>query len=408
MQIEDPRPRWGIVVMVFVLLAGLAAIPFLLYKIQPKNLPTYEVQNFIGKVEVYSAQSRGWSPAHRAQIIHANDKIRTQEGAEVDIRVPDRLHFRIKEKSELVIKKPHLMDRALRYRLHLLHGSILGSTDKKFTGERLQISTPALVASIKGATFQMNMDPETKHSPILVLDGSAKVKSARGWKTVTVRALEKTEAKGITSIIQPVKVSRQEWNKLKEGYELFEKSAAVEAHQLDLSKQAGNLFQYVFDHGTFYTPNFGFADREFIQDEATGKVYLKLSYDVFPAGSFVGAYIKTRDLDLAKFKSFDFQVRGDLEEGFPDSVKIEMKSGSGIVRAFVPRDFKGTWQTFQFPLRFSRPSPISEVTIVISNEKSGNAKKASLYFRDFTLVPQDVPPPAPPKANPPVDTTQLS
>ena len=420
MQLEDSRPRWGIVTIIFLLLLAFASLPFLFYQFQPKDLPTYEVQNFIGKVEIYSAQAKAWLPAKRGETIRVNDKIRTAPGAEIDIRVPDQIRIRIKESSEAVIKKPNLLDRALRYRLHLLRGSLLGSTDKKFKGKRLEVSTPVLVAAVRGTTFQIEMNPENRESAVRVLEGTVKVKSFRGLKTVTVRSLEKTEIKGKTPLSKPIRVSRQEWNKLKEGYELFEKSAAVEARQLDLSKQAGNLFHYVFDHGTFYTPNFGFADREFIREEGTGKVYLKISYDVFPTGSFVGMYIKIRDFDLARFKSVEFQVRGEPEEGYPDSVKIEMKSGTGVVRAFVPRDFKQTWQSFQFPLRFSRATSLSEVTIVFANEKAGDHKKGSLYFRDFTLVPQDKPlpgtapaqAPAPPeskaKASPRAGTTRPS
>ena len=402
MQIRDSQPRWGVVWLVFLVLALAAGLPFILFQFQStKDLPKYEVQNFIGKVEVYSSQSRSWRAAQRGERIEAGDKIRTSAASEIDIRVPDQIRIRVKENSEIVVKKPSPFDHALRYRLHLTQGALLGATDKKFEGQKLEITTPVLVAAVRGTTFQIEANPETHDSAVRVLEGTINVKSLKTHKSVTVHSLEKTEIKGKQAPTKPARVSREEWNRLKEGYELFEKSAATEAKQMDLSKLAGNLFQFVFDHGTFYTPNFGFADREFIPDEKNGTSYLKISYDVFPAGSFVGVYNKVRKLDMQKFKSFEFQARGNPEEGYPLSAKIEIKSGSGIVRAFVPRDFTEKWQSYQFPLRFSRPAAISEITIVFANEKVGDAKKGSLYLRDFKLVPADVVPPAPASAGAP-------
>ncbi len=407
MQIEDPRPRWGLVVFVLLLLVVLAGLPFFLLRSQTQELPNYEIQNFIGEVSVYTVRANGWAPAQRGGTLKAGDKIRTAAKGEVDLRIPNQIQLRIKENSEIEVRKPGFFDRSLRYRLYLVKGSLIGNTDKQFEGKRLEISTPVMVAAVRGTTFQIEMDSQTNQAVLRVLEGSVKVKGTKSWKTITVKELEKTEVtKGKTA--KPLKITRQEWNQLKEGYELREKSAAMEAIQLDLSKEAGSLFKkFVFDHGTFFTPNFGFADREFIHEKDSGKVFFKLSYDVFPAGSFVGMYIKTRYLDLAKFKGISFQIRGNAEEGYPQAVKIEFKNGSSIVRAFVPRDFKETWQTVEYPLRFTRAAPITEVTFVVSNEKSGDHKKGAIYVQDFNLIPADKPVAgAKPKAAKPAPTSE--
>lgn len=404
MQLEDSRPRWGILWIFLLLLAGAASIPFFLMK--PKVLPSYEIQNFMGKVEVYSTERKAWNEASRGQAISVMDKIRTGPGSEVDLRIPDQIRIRIKENSEAEIRKPHLLDRALRHRLHLLRGSLLGSTEKDFEGQKLEVSTPTLVAAVRGTTFQIEANPETNESAVRVLQGSVKVRGVKSHKSVIVRTLEKTEVKGGAVPLDPIRVSRDEWSRLKEAYELTEKSAFLEARQLDLSKQGGSLFKYVFDHGTFYTPEFGHADREFIEDKSSGKVYVKIDYDVFPTGSFVGMYIKTRDLDLAKFKSLEFQARVNPEEGYPESLKIEVKTATAITRAFVPREFKNTWASYKYPLRFNRPAPITEIALVFSNEKVGNYKKGTLYLRDFNLEPLTEAELA--KASVPADTTQPS
>lgn len=393
MQIEQPRTRWGVILVLILVLGTLAALPF--YFLRPTGpLPTYEIQNFIGKVEVFSRVQGKWTPANRGEILKLGDKIRTQDASEVDIRVPDQIRIRIKPNSEAEISKPRLFERSFRYRLHLVRGTLLGNTEKDFEGQRLDISTPVLVAAIRGTSFQIEANPETKKSSVRVLQGTVEVMSVKTRRSVVVRALEKTEVEAGQPPLTPTRISRQEWNQVKEVYELLQKSAAQEARQLDLSKKAGGLFEFVFDHGTFYTPNFGFSSREFVLDPATGEVRLTVDYDVFPAGSFVGVYMKTRDLNIAKFQGISFEVRGDVENKFPDSFKIEFKSGSGVVRSFNPRDLKGQWMTFKFPFKFSRPTSLSEVTIVLSNDKVGSNKKGMIHLRNVELEPRPDPPAA--------------
>lgn len=387
MQIEDTKPRWGIVWGIFLLLAALAAVPFFYMNFQPKNLPTYQIQNFIGKVEVYAKDKKAWVPAQRGSVLGAKDRIRTGPQSEIDLQVPEQIAIRLKENSEIEVQSPALLEKSVRFRLHLLRGILLGSTEKKFEGEKLEITTPTLVAAVRGTLFQMEVRPDTQESSVRVLKGSVAVKSRKTRKTVLVRALEKTEVGRSAPPLAPVRVTRQEWDQMKEAYELIRTSAALEAAQMDLSKQAGNLFEYVFDHGTFYTPKFGFAEREFIRDEATGKVYLKIDYDVFPTGSFVGVYMKIRGLNVQKYKGLGFQARVKPEEGYPNAFRIELKSGTGVVRAFAPREFKETWTPFKFPAIFRKPVEITEVTLVFSNEKVGNHKKGTIYLEDISLEP---------------------
>jgi len=255
-EIEEPstKARWGLVWGLLFVLGGLAALPFLLYQFyqfRPKTLPSYQIQNFTGAVEVYTRDKRMWVQPRRGESLGSRDKIRTGPGGEIDLQ----------------------------------------------------------------------------------------------------------------------------------------KSGILEARQLDLSKEAGSLFQYVFDHGTFYTPQFGFAEREFIKDAVTGKVRLELSYDVFPKTSFGGVYLKTRNFDLSRFKALKFQARGDPKEGYPESIRIELKSGRSVIRAFAPRDFKESWQSFAFPFRVNRPTPISEITLVISHEKAQRYPKGKLHLREVDFEP---------------------
>ena len=305
MQIEPPRSRWGVLVVLFLVLGTLAAVPFLLFRPGPA-LPAYEIANFMGKVSVYARPQRTWIEAQRGYALNLGDKIRTGPKSEVDLRVPDQIRLRLKENSEAEVKKPKLFEQAPRYQLFLHRGSLIGATEKGFEGKRLEISTPVLVAAVLGTSFQVVSDDTTGDSSVRVLKGTVEVQSLKTRQKVVVRALEKTEVKaGNSPPLEPVRISREEWSQLKETYEFVQKSAAFEAQQLDLAHGAGNLFQYVFDHGTFYTPNFGFTNREFVKDETSGETYLEIEYDVFPMGSYVGIYFKTRNLDISKFKGLD-------------------------------------------------------------------------------------------------------
>ena len=392
MEIEEPRARsrWVLVAGLFLVLGGVAALPFLyFYFQQPETLPSYQIQNFIGSVEVYASAKRAWLPAQHGESLGPRDKIRTGPESEVDLRVPDQIALRIKANSEVEVRPPGLFEKKLCYRLHLLRGVILGATEKNFEPEQLEISTSVMVAAVRGTLFRIESDPEKEETTVRVLRGSILVRSLKTRQSVLVRGLERTEVKGNAPLLEPVRVTRQEWDQLKEIYELIQKSAALEARQLDLSKDAGNLFQYVIDHGTFYTPKFGFAEREFVKDEVSGKTQLEIVYDVFPTGSYVGVYAKTRNLDLSKFKALKFEIRGDAEEGYPDAIRIELKSATSVVRAFAPGDFKEKWQPFIFSFRANKSTPISEVTFVLSNEKSKQHPKGKIYLRDIDFVPAD-------------------
>ncbi|MBI4115765.1 MAG: FecR domain-containing protein [Candidatus Omnitrophica bacterium] len=403
MQIEDTRPRWGLLIGVILLLGILASLPFFLLK--PKETIPFEIKNFLGSAEIYSPSQKRWIPLTRGKTLGLREKIRTGEKGEVDLQIPDQIQLRLKKNSQLEGRGPKFLEKELTFRLHLLRGRLIGSTQKKFQNRKLEVLTPVLVAAVRGTEFQVESNPEKQEATVGVLRGIVEVRSIKARKSVTVRGLERTGVKGRGAPTIPIRITRQEWDQLKEAYELIGKSAFLEARQLDLSKEAGTLFQFVFDHGTFYTPQFGFAEREFIKDETTGKVHLKVDYDVFPVGVVVGVYIKIRDLDLFQFKSLSFQARGDADEGFPESFRVELKTKEGITRLFTPRDLKATWQDFQFPLTVTKPTPISEMTLVFSNEKAGEHKKGTVYFKELNLEPkteEDL------KATPPSGTTQPS
>lgn len=368
-----------------------------LYYQQPKPGP-FRIANFAGTVEIYSPARNAWLPAERNGKLGAHDKIRTGPDAEVDLRLGDDVYLRLKENSQLEGKGPRLFDSSLTSRLHLLKGTLIGAAEKRFKGTGpIEITTPVLVAAVRGTLFRVEVDEKTGESSVSVLHGQLEVSPRNPGpdylprqlvktRPVTIGNTEKVFAKPGEIHLVPVRISAADWNRMKEAYELIQRSAVFEARQLDLSQKAGTFFQYVFDHGAFFSQKFGFADREFIKDESTGEVYLDVDYDVFPKGSFVGVYMKTRGFDLSEYHGLSFDVRRAAEGGVPDAFKMEIKSKGDVARAMKFSNFKKDWRTLEFQFSARQAAPITELTFVFTHDMVGEAKKGDLQFRNFKLM----------------------
>jgi hypothetical protein len=203
---------------------------------------------------------------------------------------------------------------------------------------------------------------------------------------VRVRGLE--EAVVLGGVIQPVtRVTAETWALMRESYELLAKTAAMEAEQIDLSKMAGNFFNTVFDHGSFFTPKIGYAGREFFKDPDSGQIFLETEYDVFPTGSFSGVYFKTRGLDISRYAGLSFEVRRKSAEGAPESFFIELKSKGNVVRRYSPKVFGQAWKPVEFDFHARKSLVVNEVVFVFTNARVGEAKKGVLEFRNIKLIP---------------------
>ena len=396
--------NWIAPIVVFLVLSGAAAAVLLPHFLRGgPEPPPFEIAQFVGKPEIYSREQGRWVPISDKRMLGPKDKIRTDAGSEVTLRIPDAAEVRLKPNSELEGKNPGLLEKGekgLVYRLQLMKGVLQVSADKDLKKKgRLEVSTPALVAAVRGTLFQVSVDPKTRKSSVNVLRGEVEVHPrpvfiAKPGPSVIVHSFEKVEAEaGSQAVLKPVPISREDWDQVKALYELTQRSAEFEARQLDLSKQAGGLFEYVFDHGTFFTPEFGHAEREFMKDDATGDVILTVSYDVFPRGSLVGVYMKTRNFDFSKFDALEFEVAKVPEQASPDSLRFEVKSKGQILRAMKVENLENTWKKVRVPFKFAKSIPITEVTLVFTHETIGELKTGSVQFRRFNMVPLSGPPP---------------
>ena len=297
--------------------------------------------------------------------------------------------MRLKEHSEIEIKGFESYEGKSRPKILLVSGSLLAATESAKDGVLIQIQTsgPRIVPA--QAMFQVRADENANHVWVGVLGGHVAVKLDRLWerKVYELEDLEKLELRDRHQLTPPAQISTGEWNELREAYELFQKSSVFYMEQFDLARRTGNLFYYVFDHGTFYSPEAGYANREFIVDESEEKTFLEAHYDVFLSGVLVGVYFKTRDFDFSKFRALEFEVKRTPAKPFPDLFRIELKSKEGTVQAFSQRDFEPDWKKVTLSFRASKPVSISELTFVFTHEGVGIYKKGALQFRNFNLLP---------------------
>ncbi len=394
--VEKPKARigyWKPLVAVFIIAAGL--ILWSHFAPQASKPLAFEVLGFEGDVQIYDLQSRSWRAPKRGEEFKASQKLRTGVDGMVNFQVPNEIQLRLKPDSEILSEECRMAGKQEVYKLRLSQGVLLGATTRQFERKQtegkaiLKIVTRDYVAKIHGAIFRVQAAGQGRDNKVGVLRGFVEVSKPSPLfrsEGIRIRGLEETTV--ADGVVQPAtKVTATSWGLMKESYELLQKTAVMEAEQIDLAKLAGNFFNVVFDHGTFFTPKIGYAGREFFKDPDSGQVFLETEYDVFPAGSFCGVYIKTRDFDISKYSGLSFEIRRKAEEGAPDSFFIELKSKGNVVRRFAPKTFEQNWKLVEFDFHAKKPILVNEVVFVFTNARVGEAKKGVLEFRNIKLNP---------------------
>jgi hypothetical protein len=400
MKIHVEKPQKFRLILPVIIVLIIIGVVFLLPHLSPKDsLPSlaYEVTGFEGDVQITDALDQEWRAPKRGEEFVSGQKIRTGADGIINLQVEDEIRLRLKENALLANRECKSQGGKEIYHLGLDQGVLLGATtkpfDKKVSEDKanFMVVTPVFNAIPRGALFRVSASPQETGNKVGVLRGVVEIFkqfqlfSQGGYK---IRGLE--ESVFLNGEVQPpTRLTPEAWQELKEGYDLMARSAAMEAEQMDLSKEAGSFFrEAVFDHGTFFTPKMGFAGREFFKNPETGEVYLETEYDVFPTGSFVGVYLKTRDFDASRHEGLTFEIRRRGEEGVPDNFFIEFKSKGNVIRKFSPHGFLREWTPFEFKFSATKPTPINEVVFVFTNDRVGEAKKGMLEFRNFMLTPK--------------------
>lgn len=397
MQIQPPTVRRGNPLVGFfiflVLLAGavFALGSFFYYKNTSSLLPV-TIGAFPGKVEI-SSDGKTWQKPKYNTALKPPTYVRTGADGEMDLQVGKTAYLRLKENGLIRFMRPAFFLKA-QARFHVNAGKLLVANQ----GENIQISfNPALNQALKNfwqdASTQMvesegiyavTVDATKKFGRVDVLRGKLTVSSLLPKMSSTLKDMESGEKIG-SGAFHKTKIIQTNWRNAREAYEVKPVDTGAQSSQLDLSKKAGNFFNYVLDHGTFYQKNYGWCERTFIAPAGGAPTYLETIYDVFPVGSWVGVYIKTKNLDLSKFRTFKVDARRIPGKSHPENIRLEFKSKYQVVQAYVIKRLNKNWETITFPVRLAKESPINEMTIIFSNNKVGNHKTGGVQFRNFTL-----------------------
>ncbi len=389
--------------VLFISLSILAAVFYLNRNpaVVSESLPGFQVDTFSGDIQVFSASQNSWTQVERGFLLMPGDRLKTGAGAQIEFQIADSIRGRLREDSEILFPKNRTAkDHEPAFRIELKKGTCFLASDSEALPHPLEIALGPMIAITQEAFTLAASQESLDQGSLGILRGSAALEDYKNRPLGTLHSMQKLGFKNSKPFAEPEAMDQRAWQQYHEAYELIEHTAASEAAQLDLSKKAGNLFVYVFDHGTFFTPKMGYANREFTTDPLAGEVYLQIEYDVFPVGSFVGMYLKTRGLDLSKYAALRFQMRRNPKEaGFPEAVKIEVKSPSGTLQSFMLKHPERDWTPVEFPLRFSKPAEIREIALVFMNERIGGYSKGFIQLKNFMLVP---------KENSPVQTPDTS
>jgi hypothetical protein len=383
-------PRNVIFVFVVTTVVVFTLAGFIFFRLS--NPPLSEVdflgiERFSGDVQIFSQKEDTWGKLTRAGLretrVGPGDSIRTGPDADIDLKVLDLIDLRLKPSSELEILREKKKGVT---RLHLVRGSMLGRTGDRFSGNELIIETKESRARTHGASFLIRTEPEA--FPIVsVLDGSIEVTLKNSGSTAVVKALHVVPlALEAGTWAPPKHVTYQLWRALNEVRDLVFQTREEEKKQLNLRVLAGNFFEYVFDEGTFFSPNMGYAVRKYFKDQKTGETHLRIDYDVFPGNSFVGVYFKVRGLDLSKIKRFKFELKSASGQPVPKMFSLEVKRGRETARGFAVKPIEPEWRLYSFEMPASQTTLVDELVFVFQNSKIGPlSTKGSLYLRNLTI-----------------------
>lgn len=109
-----------------------------------------------GKAEVQRAGERAWRPAELQMAVNPGDKLSTEAGAELEIRLDDGSVLKLKDKSLLELDAMEKQAKPLTTitSLKLGLGKLLGCVRKLSSREsKFEVTTPTAVAGVRGTVF---------------------------------------------------------------------------------------------------------------------------------------------------------------------------------------------------------------------------------------------------------------
>lgn len=136
-----------------------------------------------GKVETSrNGRSGSWRPVKVKMALAHNYLIRTGENSSATLKIGDKGLITIHELSSMKLVTISRKKKNFKIKVKLFFGKLWNRFKKNVSGEKssMSVDTPAAVAAVRGTSFFVESDKDSKNSTIGVWDGAVQVKSTRG------------------------------------------------------------------------------------------------------------------------------------------------------------------------------------------------------------------------------------
>jgi len=214
-----PVPVLVKVAVSILLIATVLGTPYYFSK-SPVNIMAVS-----GDTTVYSSRAQKWINASEGITLGKSDIVKTSSNSRIDIGVNGVFTVRLKENTELktLSMLPRFRKGLASY--EVAEGEVLVDIKEAFKGSKFKVYTPQAIANAIGTSFVMNISGggEKDKTWLAVLDGAVEVESRYPMyvaKKVVVKAGQKTEVLLGKAPVPPSLLLEQEWEKLKELYQI--------------------------------------------------------------------------------------------------------------------------------------------------------------------------------------------
>lgn len=186
-----------------------------------------------GNVAIYSSREQKWITASKGMTLSGNDIVRTGRDSQIDIVGNGLFTIRLKGDSELktLAMLPRFRKGLISY--EVAKGEILVDITEKFKGSRFEIYTPQALAKARGTSFAMAISGAggSDKTWLAVIDGIVEIGSRypiyAAKEAVLVKAGQKTEVLYSQPPTPPSLLLEEEWNRLKELYQIGRRPQVV-------------------------------------------------------------------------------------------------------------------------------------------------------------------------------------
>ncbi len=136
-----------------------------------------------GKVEASrNGRSGSWYPLKIKMQLSRNYQIKTGENSSATLKIGDKGLITIHELSSMKLTTLQHKKKSFKIKVKLFFGKLWNRFKKNVSGEKssMSVDTPAAVAAVRGTSFFVESDKESKNSTIGVWEGAVQVKATHG------------------------------------------------------------------------------------------------------------------------------------------------------------------------------------------------------------------------------------